>query len=111
MCSIGQHRDLIGVIDADTDFCRARHLSETLRLSRADDFIGEENIVDTARRHRLNLGDILAAHPACARRYLTPGDLDAFMRLGVRRGAHGRVGRDTRRKRCNVSLHRIKIDD
>src|SRR6266571_3188868 len=84
-----QRCDVLGIVDADADLSPSRELREPRDLLRADHFVRNQHVADAALDHRLGLRHLLAADADRARGNLAPGNLGAFVRLGVWTHANG----------------------
>src|SRR5882672_6602893 len=80
---------ILSIVDAHPEPRARRERREAPELRRADDFVGDQHVLDAALDHRLGLGHFLAAHPDRARGDLAPRDFGALVGLGV--GAHANV--------------------
>jgi len=83
---------------------------QPLQLLPADDFVGDEDVLDPALDHRLGLADLLAADADGAELDLFQSDDRAFMGLGVRPHSDA-AARDPFRQAAQIALERVEIDD
>src|SRR5579863_9021675 len=79
------------------------------QLLAADDFVGDENVLDPAIDHRLGFADLLAAHADRAQLHLLERDHGTFVCLGVRAQSHRAAG--ALRQPLEIALEGVEIDD
>ena len=76
--------EILRVIDRDHDVATGGQRHEALDFAAADDFVGNENVLDAGVGHDLGLSDLGAGDPLCAGCELEVGDGRGFVRLSVR---------------------------
>jgi hypothetical protein len=101
--------DIAGVIGADRDVRAAVELGDELYFGCADDFVGDQHILDAALDHHRGLAGLLHADAGGAQRYLAQRDLGALVAFRVRPqadvAAPQRIG-----QALQIALERIELE-